>query len=88
MLKTYPENHGLGLWVKEQRRKYSKQKAVGKSSIERERFRQLNAIGFCWAVVGKMNISPFYGDRWEKRFKELLQYKMKVCLLQLAVLLV
>lgn len=45
-----------------------------KTSLTRERQRQLESIGFKWAV-------PKGQAAWEKRFNELVAFKAKVCTL-------
>lgn len=61
----YKDNAALAYWVSRQRR----YETAGK--LTKERIKLLNAIGFLW----KRDIVAMRENAWEKRYKELVQYK-------------
>lgn len=59
----YYKNHPLGIWVKEQRRLYTKK------NLGSYRFKLLESIGFVWRSHRAI--------AWDRMFKSLLQYKIQ-----------
>jgi len=80
LLKEYKDEHDtttvpqkepiLGSWVNKQRMEKKKFDEGTKTSLTKERCELLESIGFQWA-------KPKGQESWERRFKELSEYKAK-----------
>ena len=60
---NYPEDPGLGLWVKVQRRSYKLLRASKQSPLSEERLKRLDKMGFVWD--GPLNVR--YSERWKDK---------------------